>query len=255
MAVVFGLAGLAVALAGCSQEPAPREDQLARGLVLVLPGVESTRFSTWGLIGGLRDAGLEQAIQFDGWGVRPLGTFPNLRSYQLNRERAAARAVRLGAYAAKYPGRPISIVGYSGGAAIAVWTAEALPEGVMLDRIVLLGAALSPGYDLAPAAARSRRGLVSFYSPRDRLMCCWGTQTFGTMDRIKVESAGAVGFQDPDGRLLEFPGVTQIAWDSSWWRMGHLGGHSGWRARAWSREILAPFLELEPSSRPALAAG
>lgn len=128
---------------------------------------------------------------------------------------------------------------------MALFTAEALPADFRLDRIVLLGAAASPKYPLDAALARCERGVVNFYSPYDWLMGGWATRTFGTMDRVKSNTAGRIGFRGADGELLKRDGLTQVRWTPAWRKLGHLGFHAGWRSRAWAREVLAAYAEPE----------
>jgi hypothetical protein len=231
---------------GCFQPEPPRPEQLSRGLILLLPGVECTTHSMAGLHQGLRDAGYDGAIDLDIWGSRPFGTFRNLRAYELNRQRATRMAGKLAAHQQEHPRATVSIIGYSGGGAMAVFVAEALPEGMLLDRVVLLGGAISPTYDLAPVLQRCRRGVVNFYSQRDWFMGGWGTETFGTMDRVKTQAAGRRGFRTPSGELLNVPGLEQIAWDRNWRPLGHGGGHAGWLDRRWVRQVLAPYFGDDP---------
>jgi hypothetical protein len=131
----------------------------------------------------------------------------------------------------------------------------------MVDRIVLIGAALSPDYDLTDALSHCRRGIVSFYSRRDWLMLGVGTKMFGTIDRRRTVSAGRIGFLGTDGEPARFEGLTQVAWTDAWRDLGHGGGHFGWLARRWVRDVLAPHLDgsalpcdgLEMQARPWLA--
>lgn len=241
---------LLISSVGCFQPEIPSVEQLARGYVLLLPGVESYGFHHLALVRGLREGGLDRAAQINEWGYKPFGTFPNLMSLELNRQRAARLAGALADYRKQYPKAPISIVGYSGGGAIALFIAEALPGEVVLDRIILLGAAISPQYDLGPALARTRCGIVNFYSESDWFMAGWATETFGTMDRKKTSTAGRTGFRDVQGALLEHDQLVQVAWRREWRSLGHSGDHSGWRSQEWARAVLAPYL-LKPCTQPA----
>ncbi len=129
---------------------------------------------------------------------------------------------------------------------MALFTAEALPEEIMLERIILLGPAVSPDYDLTGALTHCRN-LVNFYSDHDWFMAGLATEWFGTMDRKKTATAGSRGFLDNEGNQLRNGQCMQIPWTPAWRKLGHDGGHSGWLARAWAREVLAPQVD------PALA--
>ncbi|GMV97755.1 MAG: alpha/beta fold hydrolase [Phycisphaerae bacterium] len=232
--------------AGCAAHPELRIEQLSRGYVVMLPGVESSAWQFAGVVKGLREAGVDQAIDVVEWGDRSSGSISNLTDFRRNQERAVAIAFRITGYQRCYPAAPITLIGYSGGGGLAVLVAEALPDDVQLDRIILIGAAISPDHDLTKAIAHCRRGLVNFYSERDWFMLGWGTSTFGTIDRKKTESAGRRGFLTPEGALREEPGLIQIAWNDRWSALGHNGGHIGWLARPWAQEVLARHVVAAP---------
>jgi pimeloyl-ACP methyl ester carboxylesterase len=111
--------------------------------------------------------------------------------------------------------RPIYLVGHSAGAGVVLEAAARLPPAT-LARIVLLSAAVSPGYDLRPALRATRGEIISFHSSLDRVWLGWGTRQFGTVDRVYGPSAGMLGFQqpgrsDPEGRQL-YRRLVQVAW-------------------------------------------
>ena len=134
----------------------------------------NTTLSAAGIVRGLRDAGEDRAIDFDQWGYHPFGALRNLASYELNRQRAARLARKVADYRAGHPTQPITIIGFSGGGAMALFAAEALPKDVVVDRVIVAGAALAPDYDIRPALAHCQRGLVNFYSNYDWLLLGWG---------------------------------------------------------------------------------
>jgi pimeloyl-ACP methyl ester carboxylesterase len=235
---------------GCFQPETITPEQLDRGYILLLPGVENTKISAAGICRGLRDAGDDRAIDFDQWGYRPFGSLRNLTAYELNRQRAARLARKVADYRAGHPDQPITVIGFSGGGAIALFTAEALPKEVVVDQVVLLGAAISPGYDVGPTLAHCRRGLINGYSAGDWLLGGWATETFGTMDRKRTSTAGRLGFQSAAGQLLVREGLKQVAWTPRWRKLGHDGGHPGWLARVWVREVLAKLIKADASEPP-----
>ncbi len=244
------MAGIsAVLLTGCAPTSTATPQRVEPGYVLLLPGVENYAWTARGLLDGLRDAGVPP-VEVNQWGDRPFGTFRNLRRYERNRQRAAAIAADLAAYQQQHPNVPITLIGYSGGGAMALFAAEALPEGVTLERIILLGAAVAPEYDPRKALGRCRRGIVSYYSERDWFMLGWGTRTFGTMERVRSDAAGRRGFRDSAGELLVLPGFEQVAWRKEWARLGNDGSHNGWMSRAWAREVLARDIIAVPEAVP-----
>lgn len=246
------LALVALLLSGCSEIRRPCPDELARGYILLLPGVESEGFYMQGMIAGLRDGGVEQAIEMDMWGVRPLGSLVNLTAYQANRKEAERLAGKIVEYRRRHPEGPVSIIGYSGGGGMALFTVESLPSDVSLETVVLIGAAISPRYDINSIIARCHRGVVNFYSRRDWVQIGLGTELLGTMDRERTASAGYVGFEDCKGRRLARAGLEQIAWQPEWAQLGHGGDHLGWLARDWAREVLAPKVkpDVQIAARP-----
>ncbi|HOW71287.1 MAG TPA: alpha/beta hydrolase [Phycisphaerae bacterium] len=239
-------------LTGCIQPEVAPQEQLDRGYVILLPGVEGGAWHLTDTIRGLRDGGVDHAIQPVGWG-RPLDVLTNLTDFPANKEWARRIAELTVHYRAEHPAPPITVVGFSGGGGLAVLAAEALPEHVKLDGLILVGAALSPDYDLSKPLAHVRGTLVNFYSELDWLPLGVGTAWFGTIDRKYTVSAGHVGFRTPDHRLLANDRVEQVAWRPDWIRLGHGGGHVGWLWRAWARETLAPCIRAAAESRLAAA--
>jgi pimeloyl-ACP methyl ester carboxylesterase len=232
-------------LTGCNTPPRPMlPEQKDRGYIVMLPGAESGASMFAGTVCGLREAGIDQAIEIIEWGDRPFQTIQNLVGIEANRKRARDIASRFIEYHQEHPGRPMTLIGFSAGGGLALMAAEDVPDDLVLDRIILMAAAVSPGYDLTGALRHSRRDLISFYSGNDWLMIGLGTRIFGTVDRVKTDSAGHVGFREKDGTLLQTDGLIQIPWTPDWRRLGNDGGHRGWLAEKWAREVLAPLLSV-----------
>ena len=126
---------------GFRRTPAPTPAELSRGCVVLLAGVDGTTWTLGACVGGLRAAGIECGIEAVYWGWRPFGTFHNLMNLRASRAEAQEIAECVAARQASYPGAPVTLVGFSGGGGLALMIAEALPDGVMLERIVLVGAA------------------------------------------------------------------------------------------------------------------
>jgi len=191
---------VAAASGGCggTGQPYVTPERLDRGLVVVLTGIHGRLWLSESICHGLDQGGVGQAVEMCDWTYHgALLPFYNLGAVERNHEEAQRIAGRIAAYQKDHPGRPVTLVGYSGGGPLAVWTAEALPPGVQLEGIVLLSAPLVPEYDLRPALAASRKGIVSFHSAKDTLYLALGTIVFGTMDKQHRVSAGNLGFSDP----------------------------------------------------------
>lgn len=227
---------------GCGNPKPATEPSPPTGLVVMLPGVEGNTWYLSGSVGGLRDAGIDREIDVIPWDSPPFHSIPNLTNYPENQKRAQRIAARIADFKKDHADAPVTLIGYSGGGGLAVMATEVLPERVRLDRMILIGAAVSPDYDLTNVLSRCDHGIVNFYSAADWFILGAGTQIFGTIDRKNTSSAGHVGFLSADKKLLETPGLTQIAWQPAWIESGHYGGHIGWLARNWAREYLAPTI-------------
>jgi len=221
------LLGLSAAVGGCTQ-PYMDDYRLDQGLVMVFTGIEGRGVLNEDICHGLNAGGVDWGIELVDWTIGlPFTTLLNIGSRGRNHRQATAIGQRIAKYRLDYPGRPVVLVGQSGGAAIAVWAAERLPAGHRVDGIILLAAALSPEYPLDNALARSRRGIVSFHSSRDRFFLGAGTTISGTMDGKHGSAAGRVGFTVPaDGARAGAyrRKLFQVPWREQVYRSG-LGGH------------------------------
>lgn len=198
---------------------------------------------------GLEDAGVQSAIEVYDWQRDELfGVLSNLLDLERNLGHAAEIAAAITAYARDHAGRPIDVVGYSGGGGLAVMVAEALPQEVRLRNLILVQAAISPDYDLGAALAHVDGKLINFHSAFDWAILGLGTQAFGTMDRANVASAGKVGFNldaaVPNEALRAR--VEQPEWTVAMLASGHYGGHLGMLTYGWNKKYLAPHLIEDP---------
>ena len=197
---------------------------------------------------GLDQAGVKAAIVIYDWTVGPAGMFlADLVWESRNRAVAADLADTIAAYSKAMPGRSVTLIGHSGGAAVVIWALEALPENVQVERVALLAPALAPEYNLSRAAQRVRERVHVAYSWADVGLMGAGTAVFGTMDRRHSVSAGLVGFRLPRDLASDerqaYQKVRQIRWTPGLVRNGHLGGHMGWTTTRFARDVLAPILE------------
>jgi pimeloyl-ACP methyl ester carboxylesterase len=235
-------------LSGCqSKQPYVTDSRLAQGLVLVYTGIEGRSLLNEDICKGLAEAGVPYAIELTDWTVGVPGAYLlTLRAQARNRQKAGEIAERIAQYQASYPGRPVVLVGQSGGAAMAVWTAEMMRFEQQVDGIILLAAALSPGYRLDVSLQRSRRGVVSFHSQDDWWFLGMGTTISGTMDGEHSSSAGRVGFTAPNVASLPagYAKLYQVPWQWQMGRAGHWGGHISTSARGFIREFVAPLVTM-----------
>ena len=234
---------LAVALGGCRGQPYVDGERLDRGLVMVLSGIGGRFPSAVYISEGLDEGGVDYAIEIYDWAL-PVGGIVSLRSEQHNRAEAAKAAERIVAYQEEYPGRPTFVVGHSGGGCVAVWVVESLPPENAVDGAVLMAPAISPEYDLAPALARTRNGIVNFYSERDWLILGWGTSTFGTIDGQWTDSAGLIGFAEAAtaNASAESPRLVQVRWTPEMKEHGFRGGHVTSIRTDYVANVVAPHI-------------
>ncbi len=219
-------------------------ERLEQGLVLVFTGIEGRSFLNIGLLTGLIDGGVRGAIEIVDWTTgNKLLFLLHLRGWGRNNRVARDLAARIVDYQDRHPGRPVWIVGHSGGGGMALLVAAALPEGRRLTGIVMLATAVSPVVDLQPALARVETSIWNYYSWFDAFFLRFGTTLLGTFDGRHGVAAGAVGFRGPQveeamasGRLI------QVRWN---WRMlsqFNLGEHFGCVHRVFVAEEIAPLI-------------
>ncbi|MDD4891281.1 MAG: alpha/beta hydrolase [Phycisphaerae bacterium] len=212
------------------RKPFVSPERLARGLVVVLPGIEGPSMYALGVRRGLRE--VNAAVTIVNWaGIWPGGAAAfSRRFFQWRTELLIERIRR---YRREHPGKPVIIVGHSGGAAVAIKAAEILGPGEPLTGVIALATPFRPDHDFTAALAGVTRGLVTCHSSLD-LQLHLLTLLGGNFDGRNFRTAGRCGFDCRDPRL------TQIAWTKSMRAAGHWGGHIGWAAAPWVREHLAP---------------
>lgn len=239
--------------AGCSISNLNTEARQERGLVVVLPGIEGKSLWNVNIARGLDDGGVDCGIEIFEWGTAvPFGMLINLADEGRNYRVAKVLSERILEYQRRHPGRPVHLVGHSGGAGIAIMAVEELPRDSRINSMVLLAAAVSPQHDLRRALGHVKLGIYNYFSERDIGLLQVGTSVFGTMDRRFGASAGAVGFvrpeflRDSDNALYEK--LHQIRWRPTMRIHGNAGGHSDWADRRFVRRFLAPVL-IDASSK------
>lgn len=248
---VSGARALAVPLGKrAGKIPAELRDasRLEQGLTLILPGLNGESTLHESLAKGLADAGVDCAIDIYDWTTGHILLFWwYLCDWQRNLAQAGKIAGKIVDYQQQYPGRPVHLVGYSAGGPMALLALAALPPGHTVDRVILLGAAVSPEFNLAPALQAATGGIWNFQSPIDQFFLGLGTLVFGTLDRRHRVSAGAIGFKLPEGltdveQQLYATRLHSIVYE---WKMAgsfHFGGHFGWTNRVFVSEWVAPVL-------------
>ncbi len=235
LVTALALALLCLCAGGCqtNQQRWMTPERLDAGLVISLDGVGGYDWGPRWIRTGLDEAGIKSAIVIYDWSKGPGGMWVgDLVDESRNRETAKDLARIVTSYIATKPGRPVTLIGHSGGTALVVWALEALPEGTQVDRVILLAPALAPDYNLAPALHGVRDRMYVMYSQADLGLMGAGTAVFGTMDREHNVSAGLVGFSAPkdlkDSERAEYAKVRQVQWTPKLLGEGNWGGHMAW---------------------------
>ncbi len=199
------LAGL-LSAGGCGADTSYMNDErLDRGLVVILPGIEGRSPLNADIRRGLDAAGIDTAMPIYAWGapVPGIGMVINQTNFLGNRLAGANIAQFVTEYQDQHPGKPVYLVGHSGGGGVAVFAAEAMPPGRQIDGLVLLSASISANYDLTDALAKVRNGIVNFYNSDDVALLSVGTTIMGNVDGARGASAGLEGFTSSFPRLYE----------------------------------------------------
>jgi pimeloyl-ACP methyl ester carboxylesterase len=245
--VVLLLASLGAA------KPDPRERAIH------LPGVAGSQRLDRNFVQGLRDGGYPGTIEIYDWpGADPgLGA---LFARKRNEEQAEQLAASIQRTLEKDPSARIRIVCHSGGAGIAAWALERLPEDVKIETLVMIAPALSQRYDLSKALSRVRRKAYALTSVNDVLVLGAGTRMFGTIDGVKEEASGLRGFTMPDtADARQYEKLAQVPYHEAWMDLDNIGDHIGPMGRRFAAEVISPLLQgrepalLRPTTRPSRA--
>lgn len=235
---------------GCGRDLSSyrRPHRLVQGYTLILPGVEGQSYLNRHIVEGLAEGGVPSGIEIYDWTFGGWFTVPvNLRYETRNRREANKIAQKIMAYQDAYPGRPVHLIGHSGGGGVAVYVLEALPANRQITATILLAPALAPDYDLSRALEHTRDGIWHFYSPHDVGWLVAGTTVMGTVDGSHTRAAGAVGFSTPWGlsaenRQLYRDKLRQQVYTPKMAHSGHRGGHTGWANPHFVADWLAPLI-------------
>jgi pimeloyl-ACP methyl ester carboxylesterase len=230
-------------------------ERLDQGYTIVLPGIWGAQPIDYGIVNGLQDGDIPSAIELYDWTAGAFWLVYNLRAIEHNRSEARKIAAKIVDYQDRFPGRPVHLVGYSGGASMVVLTLEALPADRQVTSAILLAPSLASNYDLRPAISHTSGFLSNFYSPLDLPILMVLTTAFGTTDGEHTIAAGAIGFQVPGKpgsrqRRIYESHVRQQSYNLCMLTDGHCGGHFGWTSRAFIAQNVAPLLVAPAASQP-----
>lgn len=225
-------------------------ERLQHGLVLVMTGIEGLSFLNVGLMAGLIDGGVRSGLEIVDWTTRNKFLFLlHLRGWRRNNRVASEIAARIVRYQDEYPGRPVWLVGHSGGGGMSLLVASALPADRKVTGIVMLATAVSPKVDFSTALTKVEMSIWNFYSYFDLFFLWFGTTLLGTIDGPHGPAAGAIGLRSDLSREAMSAGrLIQIPWH---WRMlaqFNLGEHFGCVHRVFVAEEVAPLITATESS-------
>jgi hypothetical protein len=226
-------------------------ERLDKGLVLIFTGIEGYSFLNVGILCGLIDGGVASAVDIVDWTTGKKYLYlHHLRGWTRNNLEAQRLASKIVEYQNEYPGRPVWIIGHSGGGGMALITAAALPEDRKLTGIVLLNAAVSPTFDVRPSVQHVERAIWNHHSKWDWLFLRLGTTVCGTFDGQHVSSAGAFGFRgDANDEAIASGKLIQIPWSLRRLRQFNPGDHFGCVHRVFVAEEIAPLIRAsEPTT-------
>jgi pimeloyl-ACP methyl ester carboxylesterase len=216
------------------------------GVVFVVGGIGGLDPVQASAPAALSWAGLPHEVRVFEWTHGKCRLLRDLRDTRHLLAQGARLAGEVRAVKAADPARPVYLLGHSAGAGVVLAAAEHLPPGT-LERIVLLSAAVSPGFDLTDALRATRGEVVSFHSAFDQLTLGLGTTLFGTVDRVYGASAGVGGFEvppdlDAEGRQL-YGRLVQVPWSMDWFFECCYGGpHHGTCMPLFLARRVAPWL-------------
>jgi hypothetical protein len=222
--------------------PPPPPAPVVKPYVMHLPGVSGTSIVDFSLREGLRKAGFDGPFQIYDWTCHDPG-IPALHNRVRNEEQAAIVADLLTRQFRAHPEQPIYLTCHSGGSGPAIWALERLPADVKVFCFVMLAPALSPSYDLTRALSHVSQHAYCFNSPDDDLVLGTGTKMFGTIDGVRCDAAGRIGFQQPPtADAMQYAKLIHQPYQSAWMRYGHIGGHIGCMGTPFVQAIVGPMM-------------
>jgi pimeloyl-ACP methyl ester carboxylesterase len=230
------LSAAVILVSGCElwRPPPATPEEMDKGLVVMYPGVLNTTTEMVGIYSGLRDAGVDYAIEVVPWEM-PLANFLMPTTFLASqRPWAKDEASRIAQYSAEHPGSPVTLLGYSGGAMMCIQVAEEMPENTSVDWIIMMAPGVSTTYDLDPMLEHTARGAVVYWSAGDAFTNQI-TSSLGTLDGIFGPPAASFGFTTKNAKLIQIESSSAFSQD------GNDGGHLGYIASAsWIRDFVAP---------------
>ena len=234
-----------VFVAGCADTRKPNRWE-RYGKVYYLDGAGNLGFGQDTVPRALRAAGYRGDFEPVIWTSfsGPLGDQVIRINARIKADELSKRIIR---YRRRFPNTPVYIIGLSAGTGVAVWAVENLPNGMMIDDMVLLGSSLASNYDMTKCLRHVKGKVYVLYSSRDAILTGFIPLT-GTIDgSYFVQPAGLIGLYPPDRassetRQLYRAKVVNIGWRPSFERYGYAGGHTDATSYAFVKYFIAPKL-------------
>jgi pimeloyl-ACP methyl ester carboxylesterase len=221
--------------------------------LLHLPGIAGTKQIDRAVNKGIKEGGFDGTAENYDWTENNPG-MAALLAYERNQREAKLISDKIVKQRTAVPTGKFYLLGHSGGAGLAVWALEDLPDNITVDSVVLMSPALSPNYDLTRALKHVTGHIYVFSSLTDVFVLGVGTKLFGTIDGVKTDAAGRVGFsQPPTADAQQYRKLVALPYDTSWFKYGDAGDHIGGMRESFGENILAPLLlegKMPPTNMP-----
>ena len=242
IATAVVLAFLMLPAVGCqSFRSKPSAQRLEHGYTIVLPGILGEQGWDRNVADTIRDSSYPGAVEICDWTHGPLlfgwNMFDSRKVNQISS--------RIMNYQDRYPGRPVYVIGHSGGCKIATQTLESMPAGRRIEKAVLLAPGMGSHYDLRQAMSHTRSGISAFSSALDVPISVPLTGFRGLADGELRFPAATVGFHPPKGLSAEEARryeqlLDQRHYSGQMLGSGHLGGHFGWTSPSFVADHVVP---------------
>ena len=221
--------------------------------LLHLPGIAGTKSIDRAVDRGLAEGGFNGTQEIYDW----TGDHPGvaaLLAWQENQRQAKLISQMILQQRTAVPNQKYFILGHSGGTGLAIWALEDLPDNITVDTVVLMSPAVSPNYDLTRALKHITGHMYVFSSLEDVFVLSIGTKLLGTIDGVKTDAAGRVGFHQPaTADAQQYKKLVALPYDTSWFKYGDVGDHIGGMRESFGKNILAPLLlegKMPPTNMP-----
>lgn len=209
-----------------------------RPIVFVANGIGGSTTVSDNLMDLNSDMNLGLRIQMVPW-CRQNALYKDLLDEEAQLQAATRIACTVAAIRKECPHVPIYLVGHSAGARIVLAAAEMSPAH-SIDRVIVMAAAVSCGYDLMGVLKATRGGVDNFYSDGDGVLesaIYHATLADGT----RTQAAGQIGFRAPLADAKQkaaYCNVRNYPWNIDFCGSG---GHFAWTLRHNMKKAVVPL--------------